>query len=157
VGGQWTLSDEVVLEFGGRAQAEGMLKHVFVDGSICTPEELLAMLKRPANVPIFIFAGRLAVGVAWLNGFSDRRTFGHFLFVKAGWGEFARRAGRLVLQYWRAFRVGDDPLFDVILGLVPSRNTLAIRFVQDIGLVRLGEIPKMLAGQTATLLYFVEQ
>ena len=77
------------------------------------------------------------------------------MLVRGGRGDIAHRAGKLVLDYWRAFVVGNRPLFDVILGIIPSANNRAVEFVQRIGFVKLGEIPKMLRGQTAALFYCI--
>lgn len=132
---------------------EGILDSVFISGEVREPFALLKMMQAPSNVPVFVFRGSTVVGLAWLNNCSGSHAFGHFLFLKGGRGEFARKAGRLILEYWNAFRVGDEPLFSVILGLVPSQNVLAIRYAQDVGLTRLGDIPKILFGRTATLLY----
>lgn len=114
------------------------------------------MMKNPENIPVFVFSGDKCVGAAWLNGCSANIAFGHFFFLRGGRGEIARKAGKLILDYWRAFRAGDRPLFDVILGAIPSANIKAIRYAQEIGLVRLGEIPKLMNGRLTTILYSTE-
>lgn len=152
--GTWTLDDAVVLEAGRRAERQGILGVVFPDRKVSTAEEFLQMMQSPANLPVFAFhAGRCA-GVAWLNGIGSRHAFGHFLFLKESRGEIAREAGGLFLRYWKSFRDGDEPVLDVILGLVPTDNEPAIRFVQELGMVRLGDIPKIAYRASGTLLYF---
>ena len=153
VGDEWTLSDDAVLSIALGAQAQGVLAEIFFDGSVRNPSEFLEMMKNPENIPVFAFAGDKCIGAAWLNGCSANIAFGHFFFLRGGRGEIARKAGKLILDYWRAFKVNEKPLFDVILGVVPSVNWRATRYVQDIGFVRLGEIPKMLRGKQATIFY----
>lgn len=100
-------------------------------------------MKEPANVPVFFFLGTDPIGVAWLNHHSGTKAFAHFLFLRKAWGEHTLKAGRVGLEYWFSFKVGDEPLFDVILGLIPSDNRRAIGFVRRLGFSVLGEIPKM--------------
>lgn len=111
------------------------------------------MMKTPANVPVFAFWGTESIGVAWLNGCSGKHAFGHFLFLRGGRGEKARKAGRLILKYWQSFEDNEGPLFDVILGLVPSANPKAVQYAEDIGLTKVGEIPRISRGRPGTLLY----
>lgn len=141
-----------MLEFG--ALARDMFASVFVDGSVRTPAQLLAMVRAPSNLPVFVFAGDRPIGLAWLNGCAGSYAFGHFMFLRGGRGTIAREAGRRILDYWMGFADGDEPLFDVILGMVPAWNTRAIDFVVGLGLVRLGDIPKILHGHPATVLYY---
>jgi hypothetical protein len=153
VGGEWTLSSGVLLGFAARAANEHVLETVFADGAVRTPQDFLEMMQEPDNVPIFVFSGQECVAAGWLNGCAGNAALGHFIVLRAGRGEIARQAGKLVLNYWCSFRVLDKPLFDVILGIIPSENYRAIRFAREIGLTELGEIPKLLHGKPATLLY----
>lgn len=100
-------------------------------------------MKQPANVPVFFFVGTDPVGVAWLNNCNGGRAFAHFLFLKKAWGEIAGQAGKIGLDYWFSFKVGDEPLFDVILGLIPSDNKRAVRYARRLGFSVLGDVPKM--------------
>ena len=129
-----------------------MFSTVFVDGKVQTPEDFLRMMQAPANIPVFACHEGGPFGVAWLNGCSGRHAWGHFMFLKGGRGEIARRAGRLILSYWFSFG-GERPIFDVILGMVPAWNVPAVNYAIDIGLTRLGEIPKIVPGGAGTVLY----
>ena len=156
VGDEWTLSDDVVLSLALGAQAQGVLETVFMDGTVNDAYDFLEMMQKPENLPVFVFSGTECVGAGWLNGCIGRVAFAHFLLLRNGRGQFARRAGKLVLNYWRSFKTGNESLFEVIIGVVPSENDRAISFVQELGFVRLGEIPKMLRSKPATLLYLTE-
>jgi hypothetical protein len=156
VGDEWTLSDDAVLSLAVRAENENVLETVFMDGTVQDPTDFIDMMQKPENLPVFVFSGTECVGAGWLNGCIGRVAFAHFLLLRNGRGQFARRAGKLVLDYWRSFKVENERLFEVIIGVVPSSNERAISFVQELGFVRLGEIPKMLRSKPATLLYLTE-
>ena len=157
VGGYWTISDEIILGFANQAISEGTFDSVFVESRVAKPEHFLAVMKQPANVSVFFFVGTDPIGVATLTGCHGNRAFGHFLYLRRAWGKYTEQAGRLALDYWFSFKVGDAQLFDVILGIVPSANVRAIDYVQRIGLKVLGEIPKMVrvngAAKPATVVY----
>lgn len=135
---------------------EGVLETVFVHGDVRTPSAFIKTMQTPTNLPVFVFKGTEAVGVAWLNGLDNGHACGHFLFLPGGRGEFARQAGRLILAYWQSWHEDDARIVPVVLGIVPSDNAKAVQYAQDIGLTRLGEIPKMVKGRPATILYLAE-
>lgn len=149
----WTLGDDIVLGFGRLAGAEGLFDSVFIDGNVQTPEQFLDLMQAPANVPVFAFAGTRPIGVAWLNGCSGTHAFGHFIWLKGGRGELARSAGRLIVKYWLSWVDNGKPLFNVILGVVPAWNERAVQYAQDIGLTRLGEVPRLCRDAAGTVLY----
>lgn len=151
--GQWTLPESLVFSVGKRAWDQGVLETVFINGGVTSSEDFLWTMQRPTNLPVFAFVNKICIGVAWLNNISGNHAFGHFLFLKGGRGETARDAGKLILKYWLAFSAEDGPILDVVLGLVPSFNERAIKFVQDLGMTKLGEIPKIAKGGPGTLLY----
>ena len=156
-GWRWTVSDEIALGMIREAMTDGSFASVFVDGAVTTPEQCLVVLKKQNNIPAFFFVGKQPIGVAWINGCSDNRAFGHFMFLRRAWGKHTAKAGKIVLDYWFSFRAGDDKLFDVILGVVPSQNTRAVEYVKKLGFVVLGDVPKMLRTATekkpATIVY----
>jgi hypothetical protein len=141
-------------------QMEGKLPRVFLEGGVTTPEDLVEMFKRPVNLPVFAFRGREPIGFAWLNGLSGSRAFAHFCMLDAARGREAFRAFRLFLAYWMSLSSGGEPIFDTLLGVVPAKNELAIRFVEMCGCVRVGEIPQMIqdayTGEkvSAVILYY---
>lgn len=126
---------------------------MFIHGNVQTPMAFLETMKEPTNLPVFVFKGTDPVGVAWLNTVTESHALGHFLYLREGRGEFGRKAGRLILEYWRSWAHDGERLIPVILGIVPSANPKAVQYAQDIGLTKLGEIPKMIHGRPATILY----
>lgn len=138
-----TVSDQIILGFAVEAIQDGTFWRVFVDSPIDSPETFLNAMKSPANVPVFFFVGTDPIGVAWLNGCNGSRAFAHFLFLRKAWGKHTLQAGKIGLEYWFSFKVGDESLFDVILGVIPSRNERAVGYVRRLGFSVLGNVPKM--------------
>lgn len=121
-----------------------MFHLVFYDGQVVNPEGFMAVMKKPANVPVFFFRDTEPLGVAWLNGLSGGIAFAHFCGLKAALGS-TQKIGRLALNYWMSFaRTDGGPLLSVILGITPDNNRLAVSFIRRIGFHPLGVIPGIL-------------
>ena len=140
--GTRTLSDDVLKEVFATIKREGTLATVFCDGKVSSPEDFIFTMKNPNNIVAFILLDGQIKGFAWLNGCSDNYAFAHFCFFKEVWGK-AEAMGKAVLDYWFKFPGVEGPLFDLILGLMPKFNQRAQKFVERLGFVRVGEIPKM--------------
>jgi ribosomal protein S18 acetylase RimI-like enzyme len=160
LGEQWTLPDELILSIARQCEQEGTFKRVFYEGHIRTPEDFLAMMQKPANVPAFLFRGQEPLGFAWMNGIAGNVAFAHFCFLKASWGRDTDKMGRILLSYWMSFDTGAGPLLDVIFGTVPATNERAVNYVQRLGFVRLGEVPMVMKDAytgdraSAVILYY---
>ena len=153
VNGVWTVPDDMVLDVAQQAIEEGTFQGIFLEGRIDGPQAFLLAMKSENVVPVFFFVDKEPIGVACLTGFEGGRAFGHFLFLRKAWGKYTEHAGKLCLDYWFSFMVGNRPLFNVILGIIPTKNHRAVEFVQKIGMKVLGSIPKMVCGESATIVY----
>lgn len=135
----WTLPDEFLYSLAGQMVREGTFHRVFYDGHITTPEQFLATMQKPANVPVFFFDGTEPLGFAWLNGLNGGLAFAHFGGLKSARGRSVR-VGQLALAYW----MKNFTFLRLILGITPQPNRLAVRFIERIGFRVLGEIPNVL-------------
>lgn len=115
---------------------EDVFHRVFYDGSVRDARAFLELMQKPANVPVFVFEGAEPLGFAWLNGLNGGIAFAHFCGLKAAKGR-TQQLGRLCIGYW----MKNFQFLRVILGLTPSNNKLAVRFIQRLGFTPLGEIP----------------
>jgi hypothetical protein len=118
---------------------ERVFHRVFYDGAVNTPQEFREAMQKPANVPVFFFDGPEPLGFAWLNGLSGGLAFAHFGGLKAAQGRSVV-VGRAAVGYW----METFGFLELILGITPSPNRLALKLIQRIGFMVLGEIPKML-------------
>jgi hypothetical protein len=137
--GVWTLPDEFLYSLAIQMVQEGTFHLVFYDGTITTPEAFKATMQKPANVPVFFFDGTEPLGFAWLNGLNSGLAFAHFGGLKAAKGRSVK-IGQLAVRYWMA----NFKFLQVILGITPQPNRLAVRFIERIGFRVLGEIPNVL-------------
>lgn len=137
--GGWSLPDEFLYSFAAQMVKEGTFHRVFYDGHITTPEQFLESMQKPANVPVFFFDGSEPLGFAWLNGVSGGLAFAHFGGTLAAKGRSVR-VGQMAVRYW--FK--NFEFLELILGITPQPNRIAVRFIERIGFRVLGEIPGML-------------
>jgi hypothetical protein len=124
------------------------LSSVFYDGSCQSFSAFLEMFSQPdMHYWLLYYEGQLC-GIAWMNGMVNKRAFAHFCMLKNVYG---RRSdgmsksvaiGRFCLASWLNHK-GDDGqyLIDVLVGITPERNKMAIKWVQRVGFVRAGTIP----------------
>jgi hypothetical protein len=80
---------------------------------------------------------------------------------KNSWGKDAQTACKLFLDYWMSFSSGGEPVLDTLIGMIQRTNMSAVRFVEKLGFVRLGSIPRMLRDaytaerNDAVILYYL--
>jgi len=142
INGAWTASDKVMDEIYFELVKDGTADTVFYDDSIKGPTTFIALMKNPTNLPVIVVTGNDISGVAWINSVSDNRAFAHFAFFKSVWGK-TEEIGQRILEYWLAIPKGNGFLLDVVMGLVPSFNERAHKYVEKIGFKKLGEIPHL--------------
>ena len=65
--------------------------------------------------------------------------------------------GFRLLDYWFSFPGDEGPLFDVLIGNIPARNRLAIKYIKKLGFVELGEIPHMADDGAMSVSYRVRK
>lgn len=144
INGNRSLSDDNVKQIFHRMKSEGTLHVVFYDGSIKTEDDFVAYLKSPNNLPVFILSDGELSGLAWLNRVEGNHATAHFCLLKNVWGEKSYDVGKKVLSYWFSFPGSDgEPLFDLLLGVIPSFNQKAIKYIEKLGFRVIGEIPKL--------------
>lgn len=119
---------------------EGHAETVFYEGTVRNADDFIVALKE--SVCWVVARGNVAVAVVWLN-----RHEGHF--ARMHWVVFAdcprrelfelgRFTSRSILS--RKNKSGQF-LFDMLLGYVPVRNTVAIKYVLKCGGSLIGELP----------------
>ncbi|BBD08757.1 hypothetical protein [Desulfovibrio ferrophilus] len=133
-------------------EREGSARSLFYDGSMNTAEDFARFAQAPQRLLYAVFVSGTPAALFWLDGWSGRAAFIHFVVFRRAYGSTARVIGRYVTGWLlRAKRKGGLPLVQTLIGLTPETNPLAIRFVRDIGFRVLGRIPHavtMLEGET---------
>lgn len=160
--GRWTVSDSVLDELFHGMEDDSTLDRVFYEGHVQTTQQLKELLQNPTAIPVIIGIGDRPVGFAWLNGQSGHTAFAHFCFLKRVWGRESLEAGNLLLKYWMSLSDEEGGIFDVLIGVIPKFNSVAIEFAQRVGFQMLGVIPGMgrrPSGErlSSAILYYARQ
>ena len=143
VNGSKTFSDEALVSIFDQIKQDNTLSTVFYGGTVRNADDFLAFVKSPSNYMSVVAVNKDITGIGWINGVSDNHAMGHFCFFRSSWGKYTQDMGQALLDYWFSFPGDDGPLFDLLIGMVPSFNARAIDYVKSLGFVELGEIPKM--------------
>jgi hypothetical protein len=156
VNGEWTLPDNFVRAAFQQMQSEGRAETVFFEKTVSTDDEFLEVMQAKANVAVFVLRGAELMGVAWLNGFQSNYAFSHFCFMREASKSLSTvDMGKQIVSYWLSF-----PSVDVLLGIIPAFNPLAIRLALNVGYKKVGAIPKMMQGpkgrSAAVILYLTQ-
>jgi hypothetical protein len=153
IDGARTVPDVYLTGCYNQLVEDGTADIVFSRGEVKNSQEFIQLMKHPNNLPLFVVIDKQIKGVAWLNHVSGNYAFGHFAFFKETWGK-TKEMGEAIIDYWFSFPGENGPLFDVIVGMVPSKNPRAIRFVEKLGFTQLKpDIPAIYPDCGATILY----
>ena len=129
---------------------DGLHKTVFFEGSIQDAMDFISLAKRKSTVMAFVFQGQECAGYAWLTPINGNYAFPHFCFFKEVWGKTSHELGEMLLRYWFSWEDAKGPLLDVLIGVIPDFNVKAQHFVEDVGAVRLGMIPRFFRDRDGT-------
>lgn len=138
VDGVPTLRDSEIIYIYEKCFEDGIGDLLFHDGSINSAEEFLSHVKQP-NVLFWIiyYQGEL-LGFFWLNRLETTCAYCHFAGFPKFWGtgltvKAGKKAMAIVLRH-----------FNVIMGMLPSDNNIAINYLYRVGLKKVGEVPNLL-------------
>lgn len=134
-------------------EADGTVDTVFYDGGVETPEDFVRFLFQPGTLPFVVFGDDLPVALSWVNQITGRAGHGHVVVFRAAWGRRnTERIGRAIFQTLLWSQDADGYLFDVLLGICPTRNALVWKLGEACGAVRRCVIPHYIyrraTGQT---------
>lgn len=145
IDGTPTVPEELLRHIWARMVESGRHKTVFYDGHVASEAAWMRFILAPSNSACLAFDMETPepLLVAWLNGPGPNFAFGHF----CGIGKPGRKiieAGVEVLRVWARLRNSAGARFyQIILGLVPESNDHAQRYIQRLGLRKIGTIPKV--------------
>ncbi len=142
-----TFKNSEIMEFYERMVRDGTAPLVFHDGAITSSNDFLRMMKGPNAALYVAYYKEEACGVGWLTHFEPkaRSCRAHFTAFSEVWKEDTVSIGREVFNQMLHMKADDGEfVFDVFLGLVPLFNVRVIKWLNKVGLVRVGEIPNAL-------------
>ena len=136
----WTIPEYVMVEIYNKMSSCDLIKTVFPSGGGDNLNKFLEYYKRRSNVVHVLLGNDKIDGIVWLNNWRYNSASGHFCFFPHTWGKSAKETGRKVIKYWFDTFNTKDLKLDVIFGKIPATNKRAVKFAQEIGLTKIGEI-----------------
>ena len=123
----------------------GLAEVVFYDGRIRCVGDFVEYFSSPENHVYGIYLEGEPGGLAWLNGHEGRSARVHFTSLSPRvYREHAVPMGRCFTQGMLNASRGGEYVLDVLVGVTPSDNRLALRFIRRLGFARVGEVPHAL-------------
>lgn len=147
IDGVRTFKDSEIMEFYDRMVEDGIAPIVFHAGDVRSPIDFLKKMKGSGTALYIVFYGDDPVGLIWLTHFEAKTCRVHFASFSEVWDQDTVGIGKEAINqvlYMTVSPESDDFVFDVLLGLIPSRNVRAIKWLNKVGLTVAGEIPNAL-------------
>ena len=140
VNGEWNIPDHLMMGMYTKLKAQNLHKTVFYDGSVNSEHEFLLVMQNTENLPIIAF-DEVPIGMGWINGISFKYALCHHFFFKEFWGKKTVEGAKSFIDYWFSMKDDKGYIFNTLLGMTPSNNKLAVRFLDKINFHKVGEIP----------------
>jgi hypothetical protein len=148
------FSDTSLAQVFRRMVREESVAKIFYDGSIQNSADFIRFAKNRENELFFVFYDGREAGFFWLNRFRGKAAFIAYCLYKDFWGDEALLISRKCIEFLFA-RKNDhgEHRLDVLLGLTPANNKLAVKFLLKNGMIVSGKVPGLLydAGTEATV------
>lgn len=157
--GAWTISDTEICKAHDQLFRDGTLETIFPQSAPISPDDLCAFFKAPGILPQFVYEYKEQIGpmmgFAWLSDLRQKWALGNFATFRPHWGRRTLEMGRNVLNLWFRMEHHGEPVFDTIGGVTPSRNRLAVQYIEHLGFTVLGEIP--IGDKSVTISYMTRE
>ena len=139
------FSDTHLAQVFRRLVLEETLNKVFFDHAITNTTDFIKFFDNQENEIFFVKARGRQVGFFWLNRFRHKSSFITYCFYRDFWGRQALEISRAALDFIfsRTDAYGEH-LTDVLLGLTPANNKLAVKFMIKNNMTILGRVPGFL-------------
>jgi hypothetical protein len=143
INGARTFSDEYIADLFRLMEQEGTAKKVFHAGSVKAPHQFVKWMKdEKINAIVVTDDDGTPLGLAWIGGIEDRRAWYNFNVFKAAWGKRAAEVAIAARDHWLYMKDSrGEYLFDLLLGVTPANNRLALRLAKMCGAKPLPMIP----------------
>lgn len=140
--GMANFSDPYLRQVFLRIAVEGTLHKINFDKKINNNIEFIAFIKQKKHSVFFVKAGEEEVGFFWLTKFNQKSAFINYCLFKNFWGRKSIKISQICIGYILGRKnANGDYLLDILLGLTPINNRLAVSFLIKSGMQVLGKIP----------------
>ena len=136
--GVGNIPDGVFHWFWDAMVRQELVDTVFYSGYIRDSYQFTLFIKTQTVPTMFVDDDtQMPICMAWLSDAMDGRALGHFCFLDDG-RQYKMEMGNQMLRYWI-----ETLGVNTVLGIVPSFNRPAIKYIDELGFIILGEIPMM--------------
>lgn len=141
----YNLPDSYLGQVYRRIVLEGTSHLLFYDNSVRDTKEFIGFLKKEEHSVYFVQLNGEDVGFFWLCKFIQKSAFINYCFYKSFWGKYSLQISRDCLDHILHLKNDQgDYSIDVLLGLTPVNNKLAVSFLKKIGMIVIGRIPGLI-------------
>lgn len=144
--GEYAFSKSHLCQIYRRIIREDTARKVFLDGSVQNSRDFIEFFeKKKHHIYIVQYQGN-EVGFFWTNEFNGNSVFITYCMYMKYWGEDSVTIGKnCIEQIFSQKNKFGDYRYNIILGLTPVDNTLALKFLTKIGMKIVGTIPGIIA------------
>ena len=137
-----TMRDSDIARLYQRTEESGLTRLMFNDGSITNADEFVDHVTSKAAIFFVITLTDKTRGYFWLNRIEKTHAYCHFMCFPEFWGNHSLnvRIGQKAMQMCLKE-------FDMIMGMLPTSNDIAINYLMDVGLNVVGRIPNLIWSQ----------
>lgn len=128
------MTDDFLAFLFEQMQEDGTASQVFLEQEITDAEKWMDFVESP-GVHLFVpFSEGAPAGVCWLDRFQEKWAQYHFCLFKGAWGHGRSiELGKWVLNKLLNMKDEHGYLLDMLVGVLPSRHRLALRYVRKCG------------------------
>ena len=137
-----TMRDSDIRDLYLQTETAGVTRYMFDDGSIRNAQEFVDHVTLPQTIFFNITLADKPFGYFWLNRIEATHAYCHFMCFPEFWGDY--RTAQVGIE---AMKICLDE-FAMIMGMVPSTNKIAINYLLDVGLHKVGTIPRLLWSES---------
>lgn len=139
------FSNDYLSQTFRRIVREETMKKLFYDGSVRNTTDFIKFFRDGEKEIFFVEYDGKEVGFFWLNKFRHKSAFINYCFYKEFWGEKALEISKQTIDFAFSRKNSEgEHLTDVLLGLTPANNKLAIQFLLKNGMTVSGKVPGFL-------------
>jgi hypothetical protein len=147
--GRSNFSDKILGQVFRRMVREESIYKIFYDGSVRNTRDFRKFMRNPDNEIFFVTFKGKEVGFFWLSNFRQKSFFINYCIYKEFLGETALTISNICIDHILKRTNSDGEfLVDVLLGLTPANNKLAVNFLLKNDMTILGKVPGFLYDST---------
>jgi len=144
-GNEYNFPDSFLGQVYRRIVFEKTDHWIFYDGSVRNTMEFIDFVKNEKHFVFFVKFSGEDVGFFWIDKFLQRSAFINYCFYRSFWGKKSLQIGRNCIDYILHMKnERGEYTIDVLLGLTPVNNKLAVSFLKKHGMVIIGRVPGLI-------------